>query len=607
MHRTSFVPRLVGWASFFAFLTLLIGTSTANAQALLPASFAQQQSPDIQQNANTTTMVVGTTQTYMMANKADLKKVENPNNKVLDVRAIPNQLNVVQLVAIGPGRTRVTFTDVKDRVEFLDVVVISDRVKELRDLIARSVPTASINVNSTDSGSNIILSGTVLTTEDLRTIQSLAQAVGGGVVNNVRIGGVQQISLEVIVALVNRSEARNMAFSWNLNGNNFFVSSLLSGPFAFANSLAAGPTAAAANLSSSTSLGGANVPFGVLSHNGSFMGFLQALRTENLAKIMAEPRITTLSGRPAYIISGGETPILTSSGVGAPSVSYKQFGTVVHVLPIVLGNGKIHLEVRPEISQPDPTLNVLIAGTTPTSVPGFRTRSAQATVQIEDGQTLAIGGLIQNTVTGTINRVPVLGDLPFLGVAFTSKQYTETEEELIILVTPRLVDPFDCTKFPKYLPGRETRSPDDFELFLEGIMEAPRGPRSVVFHPHYYKPAYHNAPNAGNVPCADGNCYGGYNGGGGCASGNCGAPMSSGARPAGYLSPAVTNTPAFPDVPPANFRVTVEGPDGGSIRNAPGLGPVSPALPASNPLPPAREFENRPSLPPLTPGVFGNR
>src|SRR6185295_3432979 len=108
---------------------------------------------------------------------------------------------------------------------------ISDRVKELRELIARSVPTAAVNVNSTDSGASIILSGNVLTTDDLRTVALLAQSMGGNIINNVRIGGVQQVSLEVIVALVNRTEGRNMAFSWNLNGSNWFVSSLMGGPF----------------------------------------------------------------------------------------------------------------------------------------------------------------------------------------------------------------------------------------------------------------------------------------------------------------------------------------------------------------------------------------
>ncbi|MCY2940681.1 MAG: hypothetical protein NTV50_03315, partial [Planctomycetota bacterium] len=106
--------------------------------------------------------------------------------------------------------------------------------------------------------------------------------------------------------------------------------------------------------------------------------------------------------------------------------------------------------------------------------------------------TFVIGGLIQNETRGIVNKVPVLGDLPFLGVLFSTKEYTETEQEVVILVTPYLVDPQSCDQLPKLLPGQETRSPDDFELFLEGILEAPRGPRKVI-QDRRYIPAFKNA------------------------------------------------------------------------------------------------------------------
>ena len=248
-----------------------------------------------------------------------------------------------------------------------------------------------------------------------------------------------------------------------------------------------------------------------------------------------------------------------------------------------------------------------------TSAPGFKTRSCQVAVQIEDGQTLAIGGLIQNTIAGTIARVPILGDLPYLGVLFSQKSFTETEEEMIILVTPRLVDPVDCTKIPKYLPGRETRAPDDYEFFLEGILEAPRGPRSVVFHPHLYQAAYKNAPNIGQIPCADGSCN--NRGGAGCANGNC-APGSAALPRTGGManSNAPIPSPSFPDttvVPAANFRVAPE-PQGvpatlpmlPQMRDLPPtLGPATPTVPSTPPL--SRAFENRPALPPVN-SPYGN-
>jgi pilus assembly protein CpaC len=209
----------------------------------------------------------------------------------------------------------------------------------------------------------------------------------------------------------------------------------------------------------------------------------------------------------------------------------------VNFLPIVLGNGKIHLEVRPEISALNAAAGITIpsaVGTT--SVPGFDLRSAQVAVQMEPGQTLAIGGLIQNSVNAQNQKVPILGDIPGLAFCFSSKTYTETEEELIILITPHLVEGMACCQIPKYLPGRETRRADDFELFLEGILEAPRGPRDL----HPYHAAYLNGPTAGTFPCGD--AYRSHHGRNGCAPGAACAP-SAGCAPGSNCAPAAGRGP----------------------------------------------------------------
>ena len=151
---------------------------------------------------------------------------------------------------------------------------------------------------------------------------------------------------------------------------------------------------------------------------------------------------------------------------------------------------------------------------------------------MEPGQTFAIGGLIQTQTSGQTNKVPVLGDLPFIGTVFSTTTFTDTEQELVVLVTPYLVDAMDCRQAPCKLPGMETRSPDDFELFLELILEAPRGQREVFPNKHY-QPAWMNGPSADKFPCggAGGQCSGsGGNGrcakGGscqsGCGNGSCG-------------------------------------------------------------------------------------
>src|SRR5207248_2290613 len=137
--------------------------------------------------------------------------------------------------------------------------------------------------------------------------------------------------------------------------------------------------------------GPANLFLGVVTKSGSFFGFLEALRNEGLAKLLTEPRLVTLSGQPATLHSGGQQAIPQPQGLGTVGVTFQDFGTDLLFLPIVLGNGKIHLDIRTSVSQIDASVGTTIMGTT---VPGRADQSAHTVVEIEDGQTLAIGGLI---------------------------------------------------------------------------------------------------------------------------------------------------------------------------------------------------------------------
>src|SRR5262249_38067840 len=167
-----------------------------------------------------------------------------------------------------------------------------------------------------------------------------------------------------------------------------------------------------------------NILVGVLNDNSGFIGFLEALRDENVLKTLAEPRVVTMSGRPASFLSGGEQAIPVPAGLGQVGVQFEEFGTRLNLLPIVLGNGKIHLEVEPEVSALDPASGTTIQGTV---VPGRIVDRVNTTVELEPGQTFVIGGLIQHSVLGNTQKVPVLGDLPFFGAAFSSKSYLESE------------------------------------------------------------------------------------------------------------------------------------------------------------------------------------
>ena len=390
-----------------------------------------------------------------------------------------------------------------------DAVILSGYVSRAEDIsmilsIAGNIvdPTlfdALSQSNSTQSNPPTTTPGNIPTDPNAAATTQPAQATprtSQKVINALRVAGVQQVQLDVVVAQVSRSEFRQIGFNFLSSQNSSFIGSTLNGLAAQPTQIgriASGGTAQGSVLAANGFIASAtspNIPFGVLNSNSGFLGFLQALRNESASKLLAEPKLTTSSGKQAFFQVGGEQAVLSgASGVNGPGAAFQTIGTTLSFLPVVLGNGKIQLTVNPRVRTPNSAFGIQ---TSFGFVTGFDDKQVNATVEMETGQTFVIGGLIQNETRGIVNKVPVLGDLPFVGVLFSTKEYTETEQEVVILVTPYLVDPQSCDQLPKLLPGQETRSPDDFELFLEGILEAPRGPRKVI-QDRKYIPAFKNA------------------------------------------------------------------------------------------------------------------
>jgi len=528
-----------------------------------------------------------------------IEKVHNENPKVARVQTIPGDPRHVLITGLSAGTSRLTFTAKDGREEIFEVRVPSDeeplREEQRKDFLAavrKAAPTAAIDAVVMPNNT-VVLSGWLASPQDTMVGVACARAIFGAqanVVDTMRVGGVMQVQVECVVAVVNRSKLRNATFNFVMGHNrSYFVGSVLNAS-TFNNNVSStggGGAVSAASAFAST----ATLPFAILTNQGAFNGFLDALKTEKMAKVQSEPRVITLSGKAAQFISGGETPLLTTSGVGSPSVSYRSFGTTITVLPIVLGNGKIHLDVAPVVSSRNDANGVVIPGAVNTVIPGFDTRGCQVSVQLEDGQTLAIGGMIQHTVNGAVSKIPLLGDMPYLGFFFSSKSFTDAEEELIILVTPRLVDPLACCQLPERLPTRLTRNPDDFELFLEQLLELPRGQRQTCGPNGCYQAGYHNGPTAGAFPCGDatgslrgragcstcgsgscstGTCATGTGVTGGCSNGSCAAGPAT-AHHASTETPRVANLPTVP-VTPVSMPQNV----------AP---PVIPGVPMEHPAP----------------------
>jgi pilus assembly protein CpaC len=408
---------------------------------------------------------------------------------------------------LNAGSVTITLTDDADNHELYEVIVQLD-VQYLRNLIKQAVPTSNVEIVPS-LNRTVVLRGWVAVASDADVILKIATSVlgqGSQVVNAMRIGGVQQVQLDVTVAAVNRTEARRRGFNFVVNGGTVSAGSVLGGlaNITSSSSGAAGVPGAVGILPSkpiATPNGpptGTNIVFGVVPWN--FQALIQALRDENLAKLLAEPKLITMSGRPAHMLAGGQQAVLSAQGsIGGPGVDFKEVGTELDFLPIVQGNGRILLEVSPRVRSVNQALGIT---TSFGFVPGFSEDSVRTLVEMEPGQTFAIGGLLQTVVQASAERVPFFGDLPFIGGFFNSVFYSQEEDELVILVTPHLVDAMDCNQAPKHLPGRETRGPDDYELFLEYILEAPRGQRQV-FENGRYKAAYKNDPTYGRFPCAE--------------------------------------------------------------------------------------------------------
>ncbi|HEY2894855.1 MAG TPA: hypothetical protein VGJ16_11595, partial [Pirellulales bacterium] len=214
-------------------------------------------------------------------------------------------------------------------------------------------------------------------------------------------------------------------------------------------------------------------------------GFIEALKQEDLLKVLAEPNLVTVSGRPASYLVGGQIPYPQPTGFGNISINFKPFGTQIDFVPIVLGNGAVRLEVRPQVTELDRTIGVSISGTT---VPGFRERMVDTGVELKFGQTLAIAGLLQQRTEMQKRGFPYLMDVPYLGALFSRKSNKINEVELLIMVRPELVEALDPDQVPQCGPGMSSVSPDDCDLYWKGYMEVPaKGPNLM-------------GPGAGPVP-----------------------------------------------------------------------------------------------------------
>jgi pilus assembly protein CpaC len=312
---------------------------------------------------------------------------------------------------------------------------------ELRRRIRSSITASSVN-------GRIMLSGTVPDAIAMDTALTIAHQFGGEVLNQMTISEPQQVMLEVRFIEASREASKELGVSWRA------ISKQVS-----------------ASIGSAALVSGAT-PFGaVLGHllrGGATVDVLvQALETKGLARRLAEPNLTAMSGQTASFLAGGEFPFPVATTQGAVSVEFKKFGVGLNFTPTVLANGVINLKIEPEVSQIDKTTSVTISGVT---VPSLVVRRLSTNVELKDGQSFAIAGLLQSISAENAQALPWLNDVPVLGALFRSTSFERNESELAVLVTPHLVRPARPGQ-PLRSPLAETATVNDVERFLLGKQE----------------------------------------------------------------------------------------------------------------------------------------
>ncbi len=347
-----------------------------------------------------------------------------------------------------PGRTTLTLLGPDGRLITNVEVQVTPDIAEFKERLRELLPGEPIEVRTANDG--IVLSGTV------SSVRKLDQALEIGeryaperVLNLMNVGGTQQVQLKVRFAEMSRNLSKELGAAIGISGTDLNGSSFVGGTGAVANS--------AGTL-------GLNIGTNSLSFNL----LLQALEAKGAVRTLSEPNLTALSGQIASFLAGGEIPIPVLDDEGNVGVDFKPFGVALNFTPTVVDGDIINLVMESEVSSLDTANSLTVNGA---QIPALRTRRAATTVELRDGQSFAIAGILQDDFEDNSSQVPFLGDLPVLGALFRSARYQRRQTELVIIVTANLVHPTSGDALS--VPTDRIRPPTENELFLYGRVVGP--------------------------------------------------------------------------------------------------------------------------------------
>lgn len=477
--------------------TLLIGWLAACSAVFSPTTVAAERtaSGQIREIGPSEFVSVPLFKSRIIEVQTPVKKLSVGNPKIADILIL--RANQVYVVGKKLGTTNVVLWDSHNHIiSNIDIEITHDS-DTLKTKLHELLPNEKISVHSSQGA--IILSGEVSGPAAMDAALALATSFAptdkdgnvekGKVVNMLQVGGAQQVMLEVKVAEINRTVLRKMGINFHaVSPTANWVIGAVNGGASFPNVVdkdgllspifnkdgVIGPPVDWV-MPNDLNIGDKGLFASFLGNNLFFESVINASRNNNLAKVLAEPTLTTLSGQEATFLSGGQFPIPVPQQNGNTTIEFKDFGIGMNFVPVVLQSDNISLKVSVRVDELTSTAPVTL-GINNTQqqflVPSLKTRRASSSLELSDGQTIAIAGLISDNLRENLDKFPGLGDIPILGQLFTSEQFLKDKTELVIFVTPKLAKPI-ARKDIK-LPTDDFVEPSELEFYLLGQMEGRR-------------------------------------------------------------------------------------------------------------------------------------
>ena len=351
----------------------------------------------------------------------------------------------IYVLGKAPGRTTLTLLSPEGTlISNVDVHVTPD-IAEFKERLQQILPGENIEVRTANDG--IVLSGQVSSTAKLDRALDLASRYAPDRVSNLMVvGGTQQVMLKVRFAEMNRSVSKALGGGLNITGSG-----------------SDGTGAIGGGSGLSGAFGGVGVSFGV--GDLQFQVLLEALETKGMVRTLAEPNLTALSGQEAKFLAGGEYPVPVAQDNDTISVEFKPFGVELNFTPVVVDQDIINLTIDAAVSSLDPSSG-FSTGEDGFTISAFKRRQTSTTVEMRDGESFAIAGLLQDDFRNNVSQLPWAADIPVLGALFRSAEYQRSQTELVIIVTPHLVTPVAGEALA--LPTDRVRIPTEREMFLFG-------------------------------------------------------------------------------------------------------------------------------------------